>query len=55
MRSRTSEVPEYRTMTLVVTALMPDAQGELAHVVVMDTTSIEQVDVRYVCVPASRR
>lgn len=52
MRSSSGPMPAYQGMTLVVTAFMPDAEGALAHVVVMDTTAIEVVDLRYTVVPA---
>lgn len=53
MRSSSGPLPAYQGLTLVVTAFMPDAEGALSHVVVMDTTTIEVVEIRYTVVPGA--
>ncbi|MBL8002209.1 MAG: hypothetical protein JNL05_09635 [Flavobacteriales bacterium] len=47
MRQDTVVVPAFRGPTLVGTALSREADGALTHRLVVDTTSIEVVEVVY--------
>lgn len=53
--SSASSAPVFQEMTVVVTALTPDARGNYSHVVVTDTTSAEVVEIGYMFVSSSRR
>ncbi len=47
MRTSPFVVPTYRAITIVSTVLSRDAEGEMVHVLITDTTLPEQVRVVY--------
>ncbi|HEX2617225.1 MAG TPA: hypothetical protein VHL57_06760 [Flavobacteriales bacterium] len=54
MTSLADQLPVYRAMTVVSTALSHDGEGELAHILVVSTTLPEEVEVVYDLRPARK-